>query len=374
MNEKEIGELRRRLRADKCAVQAIYGCLVNEKKEIVCNFRQPLTQVARDDADAVLQLMRKTLSGTVGKNLLTLPFSTAQVMDSEEHRLFSALRTEGTTGEEAIGRLFVETAEALQMEGPYLILLLQDKYDVPAAGKDGAEEESDTVFSYALCAVCPVKETKRSLGFFPSENALKSLTQNSVISPPELGFLFPSFDDRAANIYDITYYTKNSAANHPEFIENVAKTAAPMPADAQKDTFNGILEDTLSESCSMKVAVAVRDSLCEQIEEHKNANEEEPLTVSKSGVSRILRESGVEEPKIRTIESRLDENFGAAAAIPPQNLVNTRTIEVETPDVQIRVSPDRSDLLETRIIDGVHYILIRAENGVSVNGVTLHVE
>ena len=374
MNEKEIGELRRRLRPDRCAVNALYGCFVNEKKEIVTNFRQSFAMLPKDDTEAILQLMRKALSGGIGRNLVSLPFSTAQVMDSPEHRLFSAMRSEGPESEPAIQAFFEQTAAALQMEGPYLILLAQDRYDVPAYGKDGADNgEGDEVFAYCLGAVCPVKERKPALGFFPSENELKTLLGNTVIAPPEIGFLFPSFDDRTANIYDLTYYTKNAAENHPEFIENVLRTAVPMPADVQKDTFNGVLEDALSDACSLKVAVAVRDTLCEQIEAYKEerTDDDAPLTVTKTGVSGILRDCGVEEEQIAGFEAAFTESFGENASLPPQNLVNTRQIEVETPDVQVKISTDRSDLLDVRLIDGVRYILIRAENGVTVNGVTL---
>lgn len=371
MTDKEIGELRRRLRPDSCAVQAVYGCFVNDKKEIVCLFRQSLALSARDDAEAVLKLMRKTLTGAAGKNLLTVPFTTQQVMDSPEHRMFSALRTPGDAGDAAVQALFEQTAAALRMEENYLILLVRDSYDVPAADR---RNDSTEVFTYCVCAVCPVKASKPALGFFPSENALRELTQNSVISPPEIGFLFPSFDDRTANIYDLTYYTKHSAYNHPEFLEEVAHAAAPMPADTQKESFNEVLERSLSESCNLQVAVSLRDTLCEQLDAAKEEPDAEPPAVTKSGVSRILRDNGVSEPELEAFSAAFDETFGENAALPPQNLVDRKQIEVVTPDVQIRIHPDRSDLLETRIIDGVHYILIRAENGVEVNGVNLRVE
>ena len=371
MTDKEIGELRRHLRSDRCAVEAVYGCLVNDKKEIACNFRQSLAMIPKDDAEAVLALMRKTLSGIPGKNILTVPFSTEQVMDSPEHRMFSALRHPGEVGDAAVQTLFEQTAAALQMGGNYLLLLIRDAYDVPAANR---EEDGTEVFAYCVCAVCPVKETKAALGFFPSENALRELTQNSVIAPPEVGFVFPSFDDRTANIYDLTYYTKRSAANHPEFLEEVARITAPMPADEQKESFNGVLEQSLSENCSLKIAVAVHDTLCEQLDAAKEEPEEAQPTVTKGGVSRILRDNGVTEPEVEKFEAAFDEAFGENAALPPQNLVNRKQIEVVTPDVQIRINPDRSDLLDTRIIDGVHYILIRAENGVEVNGVNLRVD
>lgn len=372
MNEKEIGEIRRHLRADRCAVGALYGCFVNEKKEIASRFRLSFAGASKEDTDAVLALMRKTLTGAPGKNLVPLPFSPAQVMDSDEHRLFSALRhAEGS--EPAVDAFFELTAAALNMEGQYLILLIRDVYDVPHFTKDGENSgEGTEVFSYCLCAVCPLKETRPQLGFFPGENTLKSLMANHVISAPELGFLFPSFDDRTANIYDILYYTKSSAENHPEFVEQIARTPVPMPADEQKQTLQGVLTEALAEDCSLKLAVNLRDAICEQIEEAKLQETDEPVTVSRQDVSRVLRENGVEETRIQAFEEKYTEAFGASA-LPPKNLVNTRAIEVATPDVQIRVNSDRSDLISTRTIDGVRYILIRAENGVEVSGMDVNI-
>ena len=241
----------------------------------------------------------------------------------------------------------------------------------PDDAMEGGGDRTE-VFSYCLCAVCPLKESRPALGFFPSENALKSLMANRVLTAPELGFLFPSFEDRAANIYDLLYYTKSAAENHPEFIEQVAHTAVPMPADAQKETLQGILEESLSEDCSLKLAVELRDAICEQLEAAKTEDIDEPPVVTKHDVSRVLRDSGVKEERIQTFEDKYTEVFGDAA-LPPKNLVNTRAIEVATPDVQIKVNSDRSDLISTRTIDGVRYILIRAENGVEVSGMNVNI-
>lgn len=376
MTEKETGELRRRLKTDKCAVGTVFGCFVNEKREIVSEFRQTLGLMDRDDADSLLNIMRKTLSGTIGKNLIDLPFTTEQVQDSSEHRLLSDMRRPGEHTDEAVHFFFELTAQNLAMEGNYLILLAQDAYDVPSFGKDGSrDEDSENVFTYCLCAVCPLKETKPALGFYVTDNSFRSLTTDRVLASPELGFMFPSFDDRQANIYDLVYYTKQTASNHPEFIENVLHLTVPMPADEQKETFNSILTETLSDDCSLGVAVAVRDSICEQIAEYKSGEkEEDPPVISKRSVSRVLEECGVPAERVEAFESKYDENFGASAELAPQNFVNLRELSVETPDVSIKINSDRSDLVQTRIIDGTKYILIRAESSVEVNGVSINIK
>lgn len=374
MNEKETGEIRRRIKLGKCAVNYIYGCFVNEKKEVVSSFRQSLGLMDNDDADNLLSIIRKTLSGTLGKNLIDLPYKNQQVVDSDEHRLMSALRTQAPESEEAINIFFNATASTLAMGNNYLILLIQDSYDVPQYGSDENRiEDSSSVYNYCLCAVCPVKQSKQALGFVAHENAFKTLAANQLISPPEIGFLFPTFDDRTANIYDILYYTKNTADNHTEFIENILRTEVPMPAEEQKEVFNSIIEETLSEDCNLEVAVNVRDVLCEKIEEHKQQKDEDPPVITKKSVSNILTNCGVNEERVKSFEDKFDESFGENAELSPQNFVNTKELSVSTPDVSIKINSDRSDLLETRIIDGKKYIMIRAESNVEVNGITVKI-
>lgn len=374
MNEKETGEIRRRIKLGKCAVNYIYGCFVNEKKEVVSSFRQSLGLMDNDDADNLLSIIRKTLSGTLGKNLIDLPYKNQQVVDSDEHRLMSALRTQAPESEEAINIFFNATASTLAMGNNYLILLIQDSYDVPQYGSDESRiEDSSSVYNYCLCAVCPVKQSKQALGFVAHENAFKTLAANQLISPPEIGFLFPTFDDRTANIYDILFYTKNTADNHPEFIENILRTEVPMPAEEQKEVFNSIIEETLSEDCNLEVAVNVRDVLCEKIEEHKQQKDEDPPVITKKSVSNILTNCGVNEERVKSFEDKFDESFGENAELSPQNFVNTKELSVSTPDVSIKINSDRSDLLETRIIDGKKYIMIRAESNVEVNGITVKI-
>ena len=375
MNEKEVGELRRRLKIDRCAVGTVYGCFVNDKREIVSTFRLALGMMGKDDADALLTVMRKVFSGKIGRNLIDLAFTNEQVMDSGEHRLFMDMRKGGEAGEPAVTAFFEQTAASLIMEGNYIILVALDSYDVPAYGRDGQRaEESENVFNYCLCAVCPVKETKPALGFFANESAFRQLSIDRVLGAPEIGFLFPSFEDRCANIYNMLYYSKRTDMNHPEFIEEVVRVQAPSPADEQKEQFNDLLKETLSEDCSLDIAVAVRDTICERVEEYKADGGEDAPTVTKKTVTDVLEHCGVAAEKVAAFAEKYDERFGAAAEFAPDTVVDAGAIAVNTPDVSIKVSPDRSDLIETRVIDGTRYILIRAESGVEVNGVEVNIK
>lgn len=374
MNDKEIGEIRRRIRKDKCAVPYIYGAFINEKKELVSTFRHNVAMLPADDADAIFKIMRKSFSGAVGKNLLDVSFSTEDVMNGEEHKMLMEMRKQSPESEPYIQSFFEKTAEMLSMQGAYIILLAQDAYDVPAYGVDGEKaDDSSEVYNYFFASVCPIKESKAALSFIASENAFKTLSANAVISAPELGIAFPSFDDRSSNIYNMLLYSKNTSDNHTEFITDFLKGSVPMPAQEQKDIFNSLLEETLSDDCRFDVAVAVRDAVCDEITESKNAGDEEPPTVSKKTVSRVLEKCGVEKEKIDVFEDRFTECFGDEAAVSPVNLVNTKQIDISTPDVSIKINSDRSDLVKTQMIDGNNYILIRADVSIEVNGVNVSI-
>ena len=375
MNEKEIAELRRRFRQDKSSITHVRGCYVNENREIISEFDQSLTLSRQEDAEKILAVLRKTLSGAVGRNLLDIEFDTRQVVEGDEHRLLMALRDSRLADQESVHALFRRVISSLDLAGNYLILLAYDAYDVPYRSKDGQRQDdaSDQVFTYILCAVCPVKLTKDALSYYIQENQFRSVEADWVVAAPEVGFLFPAFDDRATNLYNALYYTRDISQSHPDFVDALFKSQVPMPAAVQKETFQSILGDTLEEECRYEVVQAVHDELCGMIAAHKESKEEDPLVISKVTVKRVLHECGVSPDHVERFEEQYDRQFGPEADLPPRNIVDEKQLEVKTPDVTIKVSPERSDLVETRVIDGRRYILIRAEEGVEVNGVQIHI-
>ena len=375
MNEKEVAEIRRRFKPEKSNITHIRGCYVNEKREIVSEFDQSIAMMPQEEAEKMLATLKRTLSGTLGKNLIDITFATKQVLDSEEHGLLMALRGSSLNDQGIVETFYQRVIQAVDMEGQYLILLAFDTYDVPYRSRDGERQDdaSTEVFSYILCSLCPVKPTKPALCYDVPENLFRSAKADWLVSPPELGFLFPAFDDRSANIYNALYYTRDIAESHREFVDAVFHTEIPLPAAAQKEAFESMLSDTLDDECNFEVVQAVHEQLCGMIEEHKANKETEPLTVSKRTVKSVLEACGVSEERVTAFEEKYDEEFGADAEVRPRNIVDTRRMEVRTPDVTIQVNPERSDLIETRIINGAKYILIRAEGGVEVNGVDIHI-
>lgn len=231
MNQRELGELRRRFRPEKSAISRVYGCYVNSSREIIAYIDQSLGLMPQEEAEKYLGLLKKALSGTLGRNLIDIVFSTQQVADSEEHRLLSALRTSELKDAEARDAFYQQVIGSLDMgENNYLILLGADAYDVPHRGKDGEVDRDacEEVFRYFVCCVCPVKDGTPELGYFHGENEFHISMEKQIVGQPELGFLFPAFDDRTANLYNALFYSRKPDELHQEFIDAVFRTEPPM--------------------------------------------------------------------------------------------------------------------------------------------------
>ena len=369
MNIKEVAEIRRHIRRDRSNMTAIYGCYVNESKEIISEFRSSTGMMSENEGDKYFSLMRKALSGTIGKHLIDIQFQTAQVVDSPEHKFLMNLRSTSLGDEELRKAFYQKVIESVSMDQAYLILIGCDSYDVPFK-KEGAEE----TYKFLLCAICPVRLTKATLHYVPEEKLFHDGNITNVVGNPELGFLFPAFDDRSTNIYSALYYTHNLKEGQEAFADAIFCSPIPKPANTQKKSFEAILGYALAEECSMDVVQSVHEELAQRIELHKESKVPDPLLITKEDVKDVLSGCGISDTHLAKFSVAFDEEFGFEADIHPKNIIDDRKFEIKTPDVSIKVAPDRTDLIETRVIGGVKYILINAEEDVEVNGVSIHID
>ena len=375
MNEKEVGELRRRQRRERSNMTAIYGCYVNENQEVISEFRLSTGIMPENEADKYFAMIRKVLSGSLGRNLIDITFKTAQVAGSPEHKMLMDLRAD-LKNDELRESFYKKIIDSVVLEGNYLILLGCDSYDVPFKSKDDSfqSDSSEENFTYILCAVCPVKQTKATLHYVPEEKTFHDGAMLQQVSAPAIGFLFPAFDNRATNIYNALYYTRDVKQSQEAFVEAVFNAPIPKPAEEQKRSFEALLATSLGEDCSLDVVQTVHDELCQRIEMHKESKIPEPLTVGKEDVKEVLSSCGVSKEHVAKFSVDFEEVFGLDAQVHPKNIIDNKCFEVHTPDVSIKVSPERSDLIETRVIGGIKYILICADEDVEVNGVSIHID
>ncbi len=370
MIQKEVGELRRRFKPGKSAISHIYGCFVNGgSREIISDLDEPLGSMPQEEAEKYLGLLKKTLSGKLGKNLIDIVFSTQQVADSDEHRLLTALRDTGLKDGSVRREFYEKVIASLELEeSNYLLLMAHDTYDVPYRGKDGADQADagDQVFSYLVCCICPVKQGKESLGFFPGDNEFHTYAAQTV-APPELGFLFPAFDDRAANLYNALFYSRKADQIHQEFIATVFHTEPPMSPAEQKEAFQSALSEALGNAYNVEVVQALHERLREKIEAHKESREEEPPEVTAKEIGAVLTEQGVAPEQVEEFKRQCGEHFGQGV-LNPANLMDTGRFEVKTADASVTVDPEHSYVLELREIDGRKYLLLPVDDGVEING------
>ncbi len=376
MNFKEIGEIRRRVRRDRSNMTAIYGCYVNGQKEIVSEFKQSTGIMPENEAERYFDLMKRALSGTIGKNLIDICFKTSQVADSPEHKLLMDLRNSGLQDAELRAELYTKIISTVNMEDGFLILLGCDNYDVPFKSSDDETQAdaSSEMYTYLLCCVCPVKQTKSGLRYVAEDKEFHDGGIAQVPAAPEVGFLFPAFDGRATNIYNALFYTRSAKEGHQALVDALFHVDPPKPAAEQKKSFAALLGSSLQEESSLEVMQTVHEQICQSIELHKESRVADPLLISKEQVKQALKESGVSEKGVAKFSVDYDAVFGMDAQLYPKNIIDNRHFSVTMPDISIQVTPEGRDLIETRIIDGVKYLLICADESVEVNGVPICIE
>lgn len=371
MIKQEISEIKKLLTQRNCSITRICGCYVDGEKNKKTEFKQAFLALPEEEMFKYFEILRKTLSGTLGKNLLTLEFPLASEEEGGTQEFLLRLRDSKLKDDVLLEEFYDKTISAYEYVGNYLILLVHDAYDVPGKASDGLEMEdaSDEVYEYILACICPVELSKPGLSYNAEENTFQNRIRDWVVSLPETGFLFPAFHDRSSDIHSTLYYTKDAEELKEGFVEQLLGCPLPLTAGSQKETFQALIEETLGETCDIEIVKNIHDTLTEMVEEHKE--EPAPLILDKNEVKTILANSGVTNEKLEQFDRCYDETAGEQTSLLVNNVMNARTFEVKTPDVVIKVSPDRTDLIETRNINGRDCLVIALDGNVEVNGINV---
>lgn len=371
MIKQEVNEIKRLYTPSNCSITRICGCYVDGEKNKKTEFKEAFLSLPEEEIFKYFELLRKTLSGTIGKNLLDLEFPLSSEESGGTQEFLLRLRDSKLKDDALLEEFYNKIIGSYEYVGNYLILLIHDAYDVPGKTLDGLtmEDASDTVFEYILCCICPVNLSKPGLSYDAQANEFHNRVRDWIVEMPEAGFLFPAFNDRSSDIHSVLYYTKNPEEPHTEFADNVLGAALPLSAGSQKETFQALIEETLGEQAEYEVVKSIHENLTEMIEEHKEIPE--PLMLDKNQVRNLFEKSGVEEEKLTDFDKLYDAAAGEHTSLMVNNVANTRTFEVKTPDVVIRVNPDRADLVDTLLIEGKQCLVIEINDHVEVNGITI---
>lgn len=373
MIKQEINEIKRLFTPNSCSITRICGCYVDGEKNKKTDFKEAFLSLPEEEIFKYFELLRKTLSGSIGKNLLNLEFPTDTELEGGTQEFLLKLRDSKLKDDALLEEFYDRVIGSYEYVGNYLILLIHDAYDVPGRALDGMtmDDASDTVFEYLLCCICPVALSKPGLSYDASLNEFHNRIRDWVVNMPETGFLFPSFNDRATDIHSTLFFNKNPEEPHSEFVEGILGCSLPLSAGSQKETFQTIIEETLGEDCEYEVVKSIHENLAEMIEEHKEIPE--PLTLDKKEVKNLLEKSGVEEEKLKDFDALYDAAAGDDTALFVSNVASIRSFEVKTPDVVVKVNPDRADLVNTMMVDGRRCLVIEINDQVEVNGINVSV-
>lgn len=371
MNKKEVLEIRKLFGKDNCRIERICGCYVDGHKEKKLEMKEAFLSLPDEEMFKYIDIFKKTLSGTIGKNLLNLEFPLDEEMPGGCQQALLALRDSELRDPEMLDAFYDKIISTYLYPENYLILLIHGSYDIPSRSSDNQEmfDASDYVYQFLLCSICPVNLSKPGLCYDAGSNAFIDKIQDWMVQMPDLGFLFPAFNDRNTDLHSLLYYSRNPELLHPEITEDLLGCSLPLPARDQKTTFNSVVEETFGESCGFEVARTIHENLNQLLEEKKE--DPEPLELDKADVRRLLADCGAAEEQLQHFEEEYEAQTGGHEGFMAANLASTRKFEIKTPDVTVNVSPERTDLVETRILDGIECLVIPLTDEVEVNGIRI---
>lgn len=370
MNKKEVAEIKKRFTKTKCSFTRLCGCYVDAEKQKRLTLKEAFLSLPEEEMFKYIDIFRKTLSGSIGKTMLNMEFPMEQeTKEDGTQRFLMKLLESKLTDDDLLNEFYDKIISVYNYPENYFIILTHDAYDIPKITSDGVEnfDASEYVYDYILCCICPVKLTKPGLCYNAETNHIQDRIRDWVVEAPQSGFLFPAFNDRNMDIHNLLYYSKKSGELDAVITEEVLGCQLPLPAKSQKETFNNILEESLGLDCDYEVVKTIHENLNQMLAE--TSEEPEPLALAKEDMSHLLMKSGVEEKEIETFETRFDETVGEDQCLMAANISSPKKFEVATPDVKVTVNPQRTDLVETKIIDGVPYLMIEINDLVEVNGI-----
>lgn len=332
MRKKDILELKKRLKKDYCTFTKMCGCYVNGEKNVILKFRETFLNLEEDDYFKFLEIARKVLSGTIGNNILELNFPLNEDLINEKQVSLMQLKNSKLKDDSILDDFYNSIIDSYDYTGNFLILVFHDAYDVITKTKDNLKlDESEEVYEYVLCAICPVSLSEPGLRYYEDEHKIKARIRDWVVNPPTNGFVFPAFIDRSTDVNSVMYYTKNAKDPHPELMENALGCSSKQTATIQKETFQSIIKDSLDadEEKADKIFMEVQDNLSAMIEEHNAIYEDtdsEPKTLTNKDIQNLLIESGVPEEVTTKIEESYVESFGDDLPL-AENLIDAKVLK-----------------------------------------------
>jgi hypothetical protein len=407
MNRKDVHEIKSRLKKTGCTFTKMSGCYVNSAKEIVVNINETFLNLEENEFYKYLEIAKKTLSGTVGNNLIELNFPEEEEKEGGKQQFLMGLRESKLKNEGLLDTFFQMIIDNYDYVGNYLILVFHDAYDVMTKTSDNSKlDESEEVYEYLLFAICPVALSKPALGYLEDENKIGARNRDWVVGAPDTGFIFPAFTERSTDIHSVMFYTKDTQEPHKEMMEIVLGCPAKSTATEKKNTFYSMIAQAVNdEEKSEEIIIELQDSLSQIVEEHEVFADEfaEPVILTREVVKEVLEEQKIPVEIAAKIENTFMETFSdeppavehvidkKALAESEKRKVNLAfvekihmleekleeskkqgsSVEVAEGEIVLQVKDEKVTQITTQVIDGKKCIVIPMEEDehANINGI-----
>ena len=370
MDKKAISEIRKLIKPDSC-IDRIRGCYVNEEGQVIRELHDSLASMEKESLEKYCEILRGALSGKLGRNLFNMEFPIVGETEGSGQQMLYRLQQSGLKDDSLLTEFFEDVVKHFRCDSKYLILLIHGIYDIPAKGSDNAEMEdaSDYVYSFLLCCICPVILMKEGLCYDEDACTFLDRRMDWAVQKPVSGFLFPAFNDRQPDVHSLLYYCRKEDARHEEISADLLGCSLPIPEADQKELFKSMVEQTLGRDCNFENVRNLNDAVSEIIEQNKDSGE--PVQIEKAEMRRLLSENGADQSVLSDFDAAYDEAVGEGVPLMAENLVDTSKLEVRSPSLRISVRSEMADMLKTRVIDGMEYLLIPVTDELEVNGIRI---
>ena len=370
MDKKAISEIRKLIKPDSC-VDRIRGCYVNEEGQVIRELHDSLASMEKESLEKYCEILRGAMSGKLGRNLFNMEFPLAGETEGSGQQMLYRLQQSELKDDALLTAFFENVVKHFRCDSKYLILLIHGIYDIPAKGSDNAEMEdaSDYVYSFLLCCICPVILMKEGLCYDEDACTFLDRRMDWAVQKPVSGFLFPAFNDRQPDVHSLLYYCRKEDARHEEISADLLGCSLPIPEADQKELFKSMVEQTLGRDCNFENVRNLNDAVSELIEQNKDSGE--PVRIERAEMRRLLSENGADQSVLGDFDAAYDEAVGAGVPLMAENLIDTSKLEVKSPSLRISVRSEMADMLKTRVIDGMEYLLIPVTDELEVNGIRI---
>ena len=373
MTRKELNEIKSQYTLEDCGILRLCGCYVDGERNKITQFNENFLNLPEEEKHKYFDIFKKTLSGTPGKNLVDMKFNVDAYADEGARTFLMNLRDSGLKDDRLLNEFYDRIINNYSYVGNYLILLINQVYDIPAVTTDNIEmdDASDEVYSYILCSICHVNLSKPGLGYDEEDNNFHDKKQNHMVDVPDVGFLFPAFNKRSADEDMTLFYTKDVSEFEDGLIDCLLDCAVPLPAKQQKETFTSLVNEALGEEADLEIVKNIHENL-EQIIEEKKQESQAPVMLDKTEMKDLLEKSGVKEEKLENFEEHFEMAAGEHGKLVASNVSSGKKFEVKTPDVVIKINSDKTDIVSTQVIDGRQCLVIQIDERLEVNGISVN--